>query len=121
MYLKPLIWVGSSKKDLLDFPEDVLEMVGYALYLAQNGERHERTKILRNFGGAGVLEILEDHESGTYRTVYTVKFSKVVFVLHAFQKKSKQGIATPQRDIELIKSRLIRAQEIYKELGYEGK
>lgn len=121
MHLKPLIWVGSSKKDVLDFPDEVLEMVGYALYLAQNGERHLKTKVLKNFGGTGVIEILEDHESGTYRTVYTVKFARVVFVLHAFQKKSKQGIATPQRDIELIKRRLGRAQEIYRELGYEGK
>lgn len=91
MYIKPLIWIGSSKTDLLDFPEDVRRVMGYALYLAQIGAKHRNTKVLKGFGGTGVIEILEDDEAGTYRTVYTIKFSDVVFVLHAFQKKSTRA------------------------------
>lgn len=85
------------------------------MYLAQKGERHERSKALRGFGGSGVIEIFEDDESGTYRTVYTAKIQNVICVLHAFQKKSKQGIKTPQKDSALIIRRLKYAQEMYKE------
>lgn len=112
--LKPLIWVGSSKDDLVKFSDDIRSGVGYALYLAQKGERSVHSKILQGFGGASVIEIIERDESGTFRVVYTVKMPKAIFVLHAFQKKSKQGIKTPKQEIDLVKKRLKEAQEIYK-------
>jgi phage-related protein len=112
---KNLEWIGSSKKDVRSFPEDVKDLVGFALRQAQNGGRHEAVKTLKGFEGAGVLEIIEDDVSGTYRAVYTVKFAEVVYVLHCFQKKSKRGIATPKGDIDLIKTRLKGAEEHYKE------
>lgn len=109
--IKPLAWIGSSKNDLREFPEPVKELIGFALYLAQTGGKHPSAKPLKGFGGAGVLEVVEDHHGDTYRAVYTVRISDTVYVLHAFQKKSKSGIATPQKEIELIKSRLQRALE----------
>jgi phage-related protein len=89
--------------------------VGYALYLAQCGEKHPSAKPLKGFKGAGVLEVVEDFDGDTYRAVYTVKLEAVVYVLHVFQKKSKQGIATPKQDINLIEMRLKRAQEHHAE------
>ncbi|MBW4490010.1 MAG: type II toxin-antitoxin system RelE/ParE family toxin [Trichocoleus desertorum ATA4-8-CV12] len=109
--LKPVEWVGSSLEDLKDFPEEVQQVVGYALYLAQCGEKHPFAKPLKGFKGAGVLEVVDDFDGDTYRAVYTIKFVDVVYVLHAFQKKSKQGIATPKQDIKLIEARLKRAKE----------
>ena len=109
--IKPLAWIGSSKSDLQDFPESVKDLMGFALYLAQTGGKHPAAKPLKGFGGAGVLEVVEDHHGDTYRAVYTVRFGDAVYVLHAFQKKSKSGIATPQRDIDLIIIRLQRALE----------
>lgn len=88
--------------------------MGYALYQAQLGLKAPSAKPLRGFGGAGILEIVEDHHTDTYRAVYTVKFSKSVYVLHAFQKKSRKGIATPKADIDLIRQRLRAAEEHYK-------
>lgn len=111
---KRLIWIGSSRIDLRSFPADVKDLLGYALYQAQVGLKAPSAKPLRGFGGAGVLEIVEDHQTDTYRAVYTVKFSELVYVLHAFQKKSKKGIATPKPDIDLIKRRLRVAEEDYK-------
>jgi phage-related protein len=111
--LKPVEWVGSSLEDLKEFPEDVQQAVGYALYLAQCGEKHPSAKPLKGFKGAGVLEVVEDFDGNTYRAIYTVKLVDVVYVLYAFQKKSKQGIATPKQDIELIEARLKRAKEHY--------
>lgn len=116
MKLKELIWVGSSKKDLMHLPEEVIDTFGYGLYLAQKGSMHPDGKVLQGFSSAGVIEIKESDKAGTYRAVYTVRMEEIVFVLHVFQKKSKQGIKTPQTDIDLIKSRLKDAQEIYKEL-----
>lgn len=113
MKRKPLIWVASSKKDLKKFPEDVQDAMGYGLLDAQEGGKHKSAKTLQGFGSADVLEIIDEDPSGTYRAVYTVRFKEAVFVLHAFQKKSKQGIKTPQEDIELVKNRLKQAQEIY--------
>jgi phage-related protein len=112
--LKPLCWVASSKKDLLEFPEEVRREIGYALYFAQAGDKHPAAKPLKGFQGAGVLEVVEDHQGNAYRAVYTVRFSRVVYVLHAFQKKSKNGIASPQHEIELIKDRLKLAEVHYK-------
>ncbi|CAN1212551.1 Phage-related protein [Tumidithrix helvetica PCC 7403] len=111
--LKSIEWLGSSNDDLRDFPENVREEMGYALYLAQLGEKHPDAKPLKGFTGAGVLEIVEDFDKDTYRAVYTVKFEGIVYVLHAFQKKSKRGISTPKQDIDLIEARLKRAQEHY--------
>lgn len=113
--VKTIVWVGSSQKDLKEFPEDVHDIMGYALYLAQTGGKHQSAKPLKGFGGAKVLEITDDCNGDTYRAVYTVKFGDTVYVLHAFQKKSKKGIATPQQDIKLIEERLKRAQEHYEE------
>jgi phage-related protein len=116
MKRKEIIWISSSKKDLLSFPEDVIDTMGYALHLTQMGDRFTNTKSLRGFGGDAVIEIIDKHTSGTYRVVYTVEMPKIVFVLHAFQKKSTHGIKTSQQDIDLIKSRFRLAQEIYREL-----
>jgi phage-related protein len=113
--LKPVEWVGSSLEDLKTFPEEVQQVVGYALYLAQCGEKHPSAKPLKGFKGAGVLEVVENFDKDTYRAVYTVKLAGVVYVLHAFQKKSKQGIATPKQEIDLIETRLKRAKEHYAE------
>jgi phage-related protein len=108
--IKPVVWV-SSRSDLASFPEDVKDAIGYALYIAQRGGKHADAKPLRGFGGAGVLEIVEDHAGDTYRAVYTVRLAGRVYVLHVFQKKSKTGITTPKAVIELIRSRLKRAEE----------
>ena len=113
--MKELFWVGSSKKDLLKLPGEIVDSFGYGLYLAQEGERHEDSKSLKGFGSADVIELIDDDGSGTYRAVYTVKMPEVVFVLHVFQKKSKHGIETQKSDIELVKNRLKLAQQIYKE------
>ncbi|SPA24318.1 conserved hypothetical protein [Cupriavidus taiwanensis] len=115
---KPLFWIGSSKKDLTALPLDVRRFFGHALHFAQRGERHDAAKTLKGFGGAGVLEILEDDAAGTYRAVYTVKFAEAVFVLHCFQKKSKRGIATPKADIEIIGARLKVAEALAWELRH---
>ncbi|MBV8667050.1 MAG: type II toxin-antitoxin system RelE/ParE family toxin [Burkholderiaceae bacterium] len=113
--LKPLRWVGSSKKDLAAMPEDVQDVFGYALHLAQAGGKHEQSKPLKGFGGAGVLEVVEDHKGDTYRAVYTVRFKSALYVLHCFQKKSTSGIATPKPDMDLIKARLKAIMEFEKE------
>jgi phage-related protein len=103
---KPLRWVASSKKDLMGMPEEVQDTFGYALHLAQVGQKHPDAKPLKGFGGAGVLEVVEDFRGDTYRAVYTLRYAEAVYVVHCFQKKSTQGIATPKPDVELIKSRL---------------
>jgi phage-related protein len=114
--LKPLIWIASTRKDLQALPDEVIDTFGYALHLAQAGKKHDQAKPLQGFGSAGVLEVVEDWRSNTYRAVYTVKFAIAVFVLHVFQKKAKKGIATPKQDIDLIKDRLTLAEQIAKEL-----
>lgn len=111
--VKPLLWVASSRDDLRGFPEDVKDVMGFALYQAQIGGKHIAAKPLKGFGGAGVLEIVEDDQGSTFRGVYTVKFAGAVYVLDAFQKKSKKGARTPKRDIERIKKRLKTAEEHY--------
>jgi phage-related protein len=108
--LKPVVWVGTSLSDLRDFPGPVQDRMGYALYMAQRGGKHRDAKVLGGFGGAGVLEVIEDYRGDTFRAVYTLKFAQAVYVLHAFQKKSKSGRETPRRDIELIKKRLRLAE-----------
>lgn len=112
--VKPLVWMGSSKKDLISLPAEVVDVFGYALFLAQIGRRHESTKVLRGFGDASVLEVIESRAGSTYRAVYTVRFADMVYVLHVFQKKSKSGAATPKPDMDLIQDRLKRATELAK-------
>lgn len=106
MKIKLLMWVGSSKKDLIKMPDDVQDMFGFALHLAQSGQKHPDAKPLKGFGGAGVLEVVENYKTDTYRAVYTVRYTDAVYVVHCFQKKSSQGVATPRPDMDLIKSRL---------------
>ena len=118
---KPLFWIGSSYKDLIALPAEVKRGFGYALSLAQSGFRHPSTKILQGFSVAGVIQILERDEGGVYRAVYTLKYDRIVFVLHCFQKKSKKGIATPKEDMDVIWARLKIAAKIAKELEDEKK
>jgi len=113
---KPLEWIASSYKDLMALPPDVRRRFGYALSLAQMGDQGDAVKVLKSFGGAGVLEVVEDDAGGTYRAVYTVKFVEAVFVLHCFQKKSKNGIATPKVDMDIIRARLKVAEALAQEL-----
>lgn len=117
---KPLFWIGSSLEDLKGFPVDVKRVMGFALHFAQTGGKHVDAKPLKGFAGAGVLEIVEEHAGDTFRGVYTVRFAGAVYVLHAFQKKSKQGIKTPWKEIDLVRDRLKRAEEHY-ESWHKGK
>jgi phage-related protein len=110
--LKPVIWVGASLNDLREFPAPVQDHMGYALYVAQRGGKHQDAKVLSGFGGAGVLEVIKDYRGDTFRAVYTLKYAGTIFVLHAFQKRSKSGRQTPRRDIERIKQRLREADQI---------
>ena len=114
--LKQVIWVGPSRRDLRSFPKPVQDHIGYALYVAQRGGKHSDAKTLSGFGGAGVVEVVSDYRGDTFRAVYTVRFAGNLFVLHAFQKKSKAGRETPQREMDLIRQRLREAQEIAKEI-----
>jgi phage-related protein len=113
--VKPVRWIGSSRDDVRAFPEAVRLRVGGALREAQTGGKAGWAKPLKGFGGAGVLEVVDDHDGDTYRAVYTVRFAGFVYVLHAFQKKSKSGIATPKHEIALIEQRLKRAKEDYEQ------
>ena len=112
---KPVRWVGSSKEDLSDFPEEVRRRVGGALWEAQIGRKAAYAKPLKGFGDAGVLEIVEDFTGDTFRAVYTIRFAMAVYVLHAFQKKAKRGVATPKSELDLIDQRLKRAKEDYEQ------
>ena len=113
--LKPLVWVGASRKDFRAFPDEVKSEMGYAFFLAECGGRHRKAKTFRGTGDAGVVEIVEDHRGDTFRAVYTVRFTSGVYVLHAFQKKSKKGIETPKADIRLIEQRLREAERLHEE------
>ncbi len=113
--------MGTSLEDLKKFPDEVQEQIGYALYLAQVGDKHPDTKPLKGFKGASVLEVVEDFDGDTYRAVYTVKLKKAVYVLHVFQKKSKHGIATPKQDINLIEARFQRAKEHHNQTYLQDK
>ncbi len=111
---KPLDWVGSSKKDFLAFPEPVKDDMGNALGLAQFGGTHPSAKPWKG-QGPGVFELVESHDGNAYRAVYTVRFAKAVYVLHAFQKKSSTGIRTAQGDVDLFARRLKAAQQDYED------
>jgi phage-related protein len=115
--LRGLEFIGSSRKDLGEFPDEVKGEVGYALYTAQLGGRAPSVKTLSGFGGGGVVEIVEDHDGDTYRCVYTVKLKSSVYVLHAFKKKSKRGSETPKHDIDLVRTRLREAEALDKAIN----
>lgn len=108
---RPLYWVGSSLEDIRAFPDAVIDVMGYALHLAQQGEKHPDAKPMKGFPGGSVLEITADYDSNTWRAVYTLKYKEVIYVLHAFQKKSTLGIKTPKQHLNMIHARLRRAQE----------
>ena len=110
---KTVRWIGSSYDDWKTFPDEVQDVMGYALDRAQQGKKTVNAKLLKGFKGASVLEIVDNFDSNTWRAIYTVQFKGVIYVLHAFQKKSKKGIATPKTDIKLIKQRLKEAREHY--------
>ena len=112
--LRPLRWVGSSKRDYGQFPTRVQDNLGFALFLVQTGQHPPVAKLLKGLG-SGVVELVEDFDGDTYRAVYTVRFSTVVYVLHAFKKKSKRGIKTPKTDIDLIKRRLGDSERDFKQ------
>jgi phage-related protein len=114
--MKPLIFVADSHRVLTEFPRVVQQRIGFALYQAQMGGKHIDAKPLKNIG-PGVLEVVSDYQGNTFRTVYTAKLKKAVYVLHAFQKKSKHGKATPKSVMDLLGQRLKRAIEIDQELG----
>jgi len=117
---KPVVWIGSSRDDLRSFPGEVRRVVGFAINDAQNGAEHPRAKALKGFGGRSVLEVVDDEDGDTYRAVYTVRFAGVIYVLHAFQKKSRKGIETPRHEIELIRTRLKVAEAHYRETYGKG-
>ncbi len=112
---KPLVFVGNSGKNLRRFPKSVRAVIGQGLWAAQLGKMHPDAKPLKGFRGAAIVEIVVDDRGDTYRGVYTVKMAGIIYVLHAFQKKSKSGIKTPQREIELIKRRLKTAEEHFRQ------
>ena len=114
--LRPLIWIGSTRRDFRAMPAEVKAHMGYALYVAQLGGKHRDAKPLRGFGGAGVLETVKDHRGDTFRSIYTVRLAGAVYVLHVFQKKSKTGRETPKTDMNLIETRLREAERIAKEV-----
>jgi phage-related protein len=113
--MKPVIWIGSSRRDLREMPQQVRRDIGQALYAAQQGVTDPAAKPLKGFGGARVMEIVERYRTDAYRAVYTAHFDNAVYVLHVFQKKSKSGIATPKQKIALIRRRLAEAERHYRE------
>lgn len=114
--MKRLLWIGSSKEDLKDFPDEVQDEMGHGLYLAQMGDRHKHAKTLSGLGNAKIIELKENDRLETYRLVYTVEMAEFIFVLHSFQKKSKTGKETPKQEIDLVKRRLKEAEALYKQL-----
>lgn len=112
---RPILWVGSSRRELRAFPREVRRDIGQALYAAQQGETDPAAKPLRGFGGGSVVEIVAEHRGDTWRAVYTVRYSEAIYVLHAFQKKSKKGITTPKKEIDLIRQRLAEAERLHRE------
>jgi phage-related protein len=113
--VRPVLWIGSSLRDLRAMPHQVRRDIGQALFTAQQGETDPAAKPLKGFGGARVMEIVERHRGDAYRAVYTAQFGDAVYVLHVFQKKSKKGIATPKPDMDLIRQRCAEAERLHKE------
>jgi phage-related protein len=118
--LRPLLWIGSSKRDYGMFPARVQDNLGFELFLVQTGQHPPSAKPLKGLG-SGTLELVENFDGDTYRAVYTIRFREVVYVLHAFKKKSKRGIGTPQTDIELMRRRLRDAERDHAWRFTEGK
>jgi phage-related protein len=118
---KPVRWVGGSKADISSFPTPVRLRIGGALWEAQIGGKAPYAKPLKGFGSGAIIEVVDDFDGDTYRAIYTVRFAGVVYVLHAFQKKAKRGIATPKADLDLIEKRLRRAREDYEQWSKDGK
>ncbi len=118
--LKPLRWMPGSKDDLLAMPVEVRRHVGYALFAAQQGDKHADAKVLKGFGDAAVIEVISRCDGDTFRAVYTVRFAGAVYVLHAFQKKAKRGIATPKAELDLIRKRLKLAEQDYQQWNATG-
>ena len=112
---RPLVWVGPSRRELRSFPRAVRRDIGQALYAAQQGETDPSAKPLRGFGGGSVMEVIAEHRGDTGRAVYVVRHAEAIYVLHAFQKKSKRGIATPKKDLDLIHRRLAEAERLHRE------
>lgn len=119
--MKELVWIASSRRDMRALPKSVRRGFGVALFAVQTGTTPPTAKPLKGFGGAGVLELIEDDEGGTYRAVYTVRYATAIYVLHVFQKKSKRGRATPQPDIDLVEKRLKRAAELHATMKKESR
>jgi len=115
--IKPVVWIGTSLRDFRDFPAEVQKDIGDTLQKIQRGLRPSKVKTLSGFGSASVLEVREDHDSSTYRTVYTVRFAERLYVLHAFQKKSRHGSETAKQDIELVRTRIRAAEIVDRELN----
>jgi phage-related protein len=113
-FIRQCLFVGPTRRELKAFPDDVRGGIGHALHQAQCGDEPDSAKALKGFGGRSVLEIVADFDGNTYRAVYTVRFADAIYVLHAFQKKSKRGIATPKHVIDLIKLRLRDAEADYR-------
>lgn len=111
--MKEVVWIASSRRDMRALPREVQRTFGIALWAAQIGETPPIAKPLRGFGGGGVLELIEDDAGGTYRAIYTVRFTSAIYVLHVFQKKSKRGAATPKHDMDLVETRFKRAAELH--------
>ena len=112
---KPVERVGSSRKDIQDLPPRIRKQFGLALFKAQEGDRSPKAKPLSGFGGASVVEVVENFDTDTYRAIYTVRFQEAVYVLHVFQKKSRQGIQTPAKDLEVVRARLKQAEAMHAE------
>jgi phage-related protein len=108
--IKEVAWVGSSYKDLKAMPDDVQDVFGYALHLAQIGKKSDHAKPLKGFGSAGILEVVENNDGNAYRAIYTVRFENMIYVLHCFQKKSSRGIETPKPEMDLVRERLKAAE-----------
>lgn len=118
--MKRVIWINSSYKDFMKFPPEVRHMAGYVLHHAQLGKKHEHIKVLSGMGSACIAEIKESGPNGTYRIIYSIEMKGFLFVLHAFQKKSKTGIATPKQELELLKNRITEAKALYAKLQDGG-
>ncbi len=115
--------MGSSRKDIQDLPQPIRSKFGLALFKAQLGDRSPHAKTLSGFGGASVIEIVENFDTDTYRAIYTIRFQEAIYVLHVFQKKSRQGIQTPQKELDLIRDRLKQAEDMHRQwlLSAEGR
>ena len=114
--LKPVVWIGSSRKDLQEFPDSAQDKIGTALQQVQYGSRPASVKTLSGFGSASVAEIKVSDDGGAYRTVYTARFAEYIFVLHAFQKKSSHGIETVRQDMKMIRTGLGLAEAMCEKL-----